>query len=604
MITSISRILALLSPKDRYRAFGLLFFVLVMALLDVAGVASIMPFMAVLSDPEIINENSILREVYDFFEFSDSRSFLFFLGVAVFFTLVFSLAFKTFVMFLQLRFTFLQEYYVAKRLLEGYLNQPYTWFLGRNSSDLGKSILSEITTGVGNGLLPFIQLVSQSVVVLALVTLLIVVDPVLAFSTAIALGACYFLVYKSVNGFMFRVGKERLKANEIRYKVVSEAFGSAKEMKLAGLEKVFLGRFSEPAIVFAKGHSVAQSILQLPRYLIEAIAFGGMILILLFLLDKEGELSSALPIVSLYALAGYRLIPALQSIYTSATSLRYVTTAVDALYEDVSNFQGELNYDQGAEKLDLLSKISLKNVTFRYPKTSIPAIDKVCLEIPVNKTIGIVGQTGSGKTTLVDIILGLLSPQNGSISIDDTIVGSGNLRNWQNQIGYVPQSIYLLDESIIANIAFGVDPEDVDFDAVERASKIANLDEFVKTNLPNGYKTIVGERGVRLSGGQRQRIGIARALYHNPRVLVLDEATSALDNITEKEVMKAVKNLENKITIIMIAHRLSTVKDCDVVHLIDNGCLLASGSFEELQGESEYFRKLASESSKNKIEKS
>ena len=310
---------------------------------------------------------------------------------------------------------------------------------------------------------------------------------------------------------------------------------------------------------------------------------------ILYLISRSGTFIEALPIISLYAFAGYRLMPAIQQIYVSLSQLRYIGGSLDALYEDLISIKS-LNHKKDINPLSLKNNIVLNHIYYHYPNSSRTALKNITLNIPARATVGLVGSTGSGKTTLVDIILGLFEVKQGTLEVDGQVINEQNRRSWQSSIGYVPQQIFLTDDSVAGNIAFGVDYKDIDLEAVEKAAKIANLHEFVISELPLKYKTTIGERGVRLSGGQRQRIGIARALYHNPQVLILDEATSALDNLTEQAVMEAVHNLGGNITIILIAHRLSTVKKCDTIFLLEKGELKEQGTFEELSKVSDHFR--------------
>jgi ABC-type multidrug transport system fused ATPase/permease subunit len=335
-----------------------------------------------------------------------------------------------------------------------------------------------------------------------------------------------------------------------------------------------------------------QVISQLPRYALEAIAFGGMLLVVLYLMSKSGSFVNAMPIIALYAYAGYRLMPALQQIYGAMTQLRFAAPALDALHADLMSLQ-PMHPNPSQEAMAIQQAITLSNVQYRYPNSQQLALKNLSFTISARSIVGFVGATGSGKTTAVDVILGLLEPQEGELKIDGQPITADNRRQWQRAIGYVPQQIYLADDSVAANIALGIPAKDIDQHAVERATKIANLHQFVVNDLPQGYATTVGERGVRLSGGQRQRIGIARALYHNPQVLIFDEATSALDNLTEQAVMEAVHNLGDEITIILIAHRLSTVKACDMIFLLEKGELKAQGTFEELIQANERFRAMA-----------
>ena len=296
--------------------------------------------------------------------------------------------------------------------------------------------------------------------------------------------------------------------------------------------------------------------------------------------------------MALYALVGYRLMPSLQQIYASWATLSYAAPALDALHKDLMSLKTVEPVPKSTAFMPFNQAITLSNIVFTYPKASQPSLKKISLEIRAYSTIGLVGSTGSGKTTTVDLILGLLEPQEGTLELDGQVINSSNRSCWQQSIGYVPQQIYLADDSLAANIAFGVEGNKIDQAAVERSAKIANLHEFVINELPHAYATTVGERGVRLSGGQRQRIGIARALYHNPQVLILDEATSALDNLTEQAVMEAVNNLGHEITIILIAHRLSTVRQCDHIFMLEKGEIKAQGNYEELNTSNQAFQKM------------
>ena len=573
---TFKKILYFLTPQQRKSAGLIIIMTLVMALLDMIGVASILPFIAFLSNPELIETNIILNKMFQIskiFGVDNNQDFLFALGVLVFVLLIISLVFKALTSYIQLRFVKMRQYSISKRLVEGYLNQPYSWFLSRHSADLGKTILSEVDQVVGSGLSPLIELISKSMVTITLIVLLIIVDPKLAITVGFTLSMAYGLVYKLIRNYLNQMGSERVKNNNLRFVSISEAFGAAKEIKVGGLEQIYINRFSVPSKIFAKMQASAAVISSLPRFFLEAIAFGGVLLIILYLMGQTGDFKSILPIVSLYVFAGYRLMPALQQIYVSFTQLTFAGPSIDKLYDDIKNIKPiNLNQDQGI--LSLNKTITLKNINYNYPNTSRTALKNINLTIPAKTTVGLVGASGCGKTTTVDIILGLLEPQKGSLEIDGQAITKKNSRAWQRSIGYVPQHIYLTDDTVAANIAFGVETKDINQSAVEKASKIANLHNFVKNELPKQYQTTIGERGVRLSGGQRQRIGIARALYHKPQVLILDEATSALDNQTEEAVMDAVNSLSKNITIILIAHRLNTVKNCDIIFKLDKGQLL------------------------------
>jgi len=581
---SFKKIFFLLTRQERKRAGLLLIMVIIMALLDMLGVASILPFMAVLTNPNLVETNLILNNMFKFSKtigVENINDFLFALGSLVFILLIVSLAFKALTAYAQVRFVQMREFTIGKRLIEGYLHQPYSWFLNRHSADLGKTILSEVSTIISGGLSPIMESIAKGFVAVTLIILLIIADPKIAFFVGISLIGAYALIYNLIRQYLNKIGNERLKNNQLRYMTVSEAFSAAKEVKIGGLEKIYIKNFSNAAKSFARSQASVQVLGLLPRFTLEAVAFGGILLLILYVISQTGSFSNALPIISLYVFAGYRLMPALQQVYSSLTQISFARPALDKLYEDVRNLDPPIIYNN--QKILLFEKkITLKNIHYSYPNTSRTALKDISLNINAKSTVGFVGATGSGKTTIIDIILGLLEPQRGSLEVDGNILSNQNSKSWQSSIGYVPQHIYLSDDTIAANIAFGVEAKNINQEIVEKVSKIANLHDFIKDELPKQYQTTIGERGVRLSGGQRQRVAIARALYHNPKVLILDEATSALDNQTEQAVMDAVNNLSKDITIILIAHRLNTVKICDVIFKLEKGQLVAQGSFKEL----------------------
>ena len=581
---NFKKLLFLLTPYERKHAGLLLIMIIIMAFLDMIGIASILPFMAVLTNPTLIETNFILNtmfQVSNIFGVESNKQFLFALGVLVFVLLITSLAFKALTTYVQVRFVQMREYSIGKRLVEGYLHQPYSWFLSRNSADLGKAILSEVQQLISNGISPSLELIAKGAVTIAIIILLIIADPKLTLIVGLSLASSYGMIFYFLRKYLNQIGKKRLINNQLRFKSVSEAFGAAKEIKVGGLEQIYVNLFSNSAQNYARTQASVRIVAQLPRFILEAIAFGGILLLILYSMNNSGSFNNALPIVSLYIFAGYRLLPALQTIYSCLTQITFVGPSLDKIYNDIKNIK-PFNENQDEDVLDLNKKIILKDIHYNYPNSSKTVLKDINLSIPSKSTVGVIGTTGSGKTTMVDIILGLLDPQKGSLEIDGKIITKQNLRSWQRSIGYVPQHIYLTDDTVEANIAFGVSCENIKKDLVEKAAKVAFLHEFVVNELPKKYQTIIGERGIRLSGGQRQRIGIARALYHNPKVLILDEATSALDNDTEKAVMEAINNLSKKITIILIAHRLNTVKNCDYIIKLDQGRIASVGKYNDI----------------------
>mgnify|MGYP005625650793 FL=1 len=589
---TLKKLLFLLSAHEKKRAGLLLIMILILSFLDMIGVASIMPFIAVLTNPSLVESNFFLKYMFQasgIFGVESAQEFMFFLGVLLFFILIITLIFRAIVTYIQLRFIFLMERSIGKRLVDGYLHQPYSWFLNRHSADLGKSILSETGKIAGRGLGNLMDLIAKSSVTIAIIILLIIVDPKLAFIVGLTLSAVYVLIYFSVNKYVKKLGEDSLKNNQLRFTAVNEAFGAVKEIKVGGLEQIYINNFSISSKIFALTQAYVSSIAQLPRFFLESIGFGGVLLIILYGMSDTGSFNNALPIISVYVFAGYRLLPALQQMYSCFTQLTYVGPSLDELNNDLRNLQShDGNKDNSI--LAFNKTITLKNIDYNYPNSSIKALKNISIDIPINSKVGLVGATGSGKTTLIDVILGLLEPQDGSLEIDGKLITKLNTRSWQRNIGFVPQHIYLSDDTVAANIAFGIEHKDIDQLAVERASKVASLHEFIINELPKQYQATIGERGIRLSGGQCQRIGIARALYHDPKVLIFDEATSALDGTTEKIVMDAINHLRKDVTIIIIAHRLSTVKKCDKIYVLEKGKIKVQGNFDELINLDNQFR--------------
>jgi ATP-binding cassette, subfamily B, bacterial PglK len=599
----INKIYTLLLPAERHRARFLLLMVLIMAILDTAGVASIAPFMAVISNPEIVSNNVYLSEFYDFFGFSRINNkpinidgFMFLLGVVVFIIMLLSTFFKAWTIYSLERFAQQCNFSLSRQLTSGYLRQTYSWFLNRHSSDIGKAILSEANAVISGALFPLIMVIAYSAVTLSIMILLTIVDPWLALLVSSGLGGIYIATYFFLRKHLSNLGEDRVLANKERFKIIQEGFTGIKDIKIYGLENTLLNRFDDPSLRYAK-HTATQHIIgKMPRFLMEILAFGGMLLVILYLMKYYDGFSEIIPVLALYTFAAYRLMPSLQQVYSQVTTLRFSIPALNILYDDLELLNQsdieELSL-QEAKPLGVNQHISLSDINFQYLGQEAQAINGISLNIPVKTTVGFVGSTGSGKTTIVDIILGLLQPNSGYVMVDNILINSENIRAWQKTIGYVPQQIYLTDDTIAANIAFGHDSNSIDYEAVENAATIANLHEFIIEKLPNGYHTTIGEQGVRLSGGQRQRMGIARALYYNPEVLIFDEATSALDNVTERLVMEAVHRFGQKKTIIIIAHRLSTVQECDCIFVIENGKIEDQGTFNELVERNISFKKMS-----------
>ena len=594
MVTKFKKFLDLLSLTEKKQLCILIFMILVMGFIDMIGVASILPFITVLANPEIIETNFLLLSLYKYLGSPREDIFLVFLGSIVFFILIFSLIFKAIATYLQIKFAMMCEFTISKKFITSYVFQPYVWFLDRHSADLGKNILSETNNVVINIIMPFMVFFSQSVVAIFIFSLLLFINFKLSLIIFFSLGGAYLLIYKMMSKKLNILGQSRLEANEKRFTSVIETFGAIKEVKVGGHENLCIEKFADSAKIFARGQTYAEVIATLPRFMFEALAFGGMLLVILYMMLQSGSFASSIPLISLYAFAGYKLMPSLQFIYRAVSQIKFAEPSLNFLHKDFSNLNKK-NFENKLElkNFRLKKHIHFENVYFNYPSSKNRVLKSINFKINANEKIAFVGPTGSGKTTIIDLILGILSPSSGKILIDKILLDENNLREWQSKIGYVPQNIYLSNDTLAANIAFGVKKEDIDMEQVKKAAKIANLDKFIQNELPNKFNTVAGERGVKLSGGQRQRIGIARALYNRPDILVLDEATSALDTITEKAVMQSIDELKENITVILIAHRLSTIKNTDKIFLLDSGQIKDTGTYDDLVKNNAIFQSMA-----------
>ena len=554
------------------------------ALSEIVGIISFLPFIGVLADPKLVEKNTILNKIYNNISvlgIETINEFTIFLLILFCFLYFLSLIMRVLTIFIQEKFFAYQEYRLGVLVTEHYLQHSYSWFLSRNSSDLGSKILSEVGKSISLAIIPFFQLINSLITVTFLITLLLIVNFKITIIIISVFGCSYILIYFLTKNFLSRAGHTRVELNKARFKSISESFNAIKQIKLSGLENFYLKSFADPSKTYSHHNSLVNLVGQLPRFLLEGIAITSFLLMIFFLAGQK-NLIEILPLLSVYFLVGYRIMPIFQNIYYCISQLRFAGPTINALHSDIKNFQ-RIKINDKNKKISFKETLVLNKINYSYPNDESRIILKnINLTIKANSTVGFIGITGSGKTTLIDLILGLLQAQSGSIEVDGIIINQNNIKDWQNLIGYVPQNIYLSDDSVAANIAFGVENKSIDFGQVEYVAKLANVHKFVIDNLKNQYNTNIGERGVRLSGGERQRIGIARALYHNPSLLILDEATSALDNTTEKIVMDTINNISKNITVIIIAHRLGTVKNCDNLFILENGALKAQGKYKDL----------------------
>ena len=568
MLSSLKQLWQILSPLDKRKVIYVFILVMGMAFIESAGVISIMPFLAVLSNPNVVESNSYLKQLYDFTGAANKQNFILYLGFLSLFVVICSTVFKIVTQYAVNRFASLQRHYFSTRLLKTYLQQNYEFFIQRNSATLAKNILSEVDQLIWTMILPALTLMSYGVVLLSMVGILLLYDPLMAIATAFVLGLFYASIYMLVRKKLTQIGQEFTQANKERYQTCQEALAGIKDVMINNAEHGYIKQFEESSRVFARHIATRETLGQVPLNVIETVGYGCLIGLAMLLVVSGKEVSHILPVLGLYGFAAYRMLPAAQNMYRAISQIKFSEQVLSVLKPEFALEKDELKHIEkdSTQYLKFENSIRLENISFAYPnRIESPILNNFSLEVKKNASLGIVGKSGSGKSTLMDIMLGLLFPQQGKVYIDDVELTADNITQWRDLVGYVPQNIYLADKSIAENIAFGVAKIDIDLKRVEFVARQAQIDDFIQSQLPLGYHTLVGERGVMLSGGQRQRIGIARALYKNPQVLFMDEATSALDTETEQAVNEAIQNLNGKMTMVIIAHRESAVAQCNQI---------------------------------------
>jgi len=596
MLTVIKQLFVLLTDKQLKQFYILQVLVVIMAFTELLGIASIAPFMALVGDISILETNGIFAQLYQMSGLNNPMDFLFYTGVIVLVMLTFSTVVSMFTTWRLSIFGARIGTEIADRLYTYYMQQSWQFHASGSSAQLTKQVSTEAARISSQIVQPLMTMNAKIVLALFISISIVIYDPVIAILGLFIFSLAYFLLYRLVRQKLESNGQELSEVSTQRFRLMNEGFGGIKDVLLLNRSHDFITRFHDSGKVFARAQGTNIAISQVPRYFIELIAFGAMISLVLVLIKvHSGNLGEVLPVLAVYALAAFKLLPALQQIYSSLSQIKGNTAAFEAIREDLEqsfDSQKTSNDTAVSTSVDLKKGIKLSDITFSYPGKERAAVNGVTITIPVNSVIGLVGSSGSGKSTLIDLLLGLLTPQQGSIYVDDVRITVDNKRAWQDLLGFVPQSIFLSEGSVAENIAFGIPAKDISLEQVNKALNLANLTELVE-QLPEGINTKVGERGVQLSGGQRQRIGIARALYHEAEVLVFDEATSALDGITEKTVMDAIHEFSGQKTIIMIAHRLKTVEKCDLIYFMEQGKIIDCGTYQELVARNVKFKEMA-----------
>lgn len=564
MLNSLKQLWQILSPLDRRKVIYVLILVIGMAFIESAGVISIMPFLTVLADPESMQKNMLLKKIYILLDAKSTNQFIVYLGGISLIIVIFSAILKIITQFSLNRFSSLQRHYLSSQLLDIYLKQNYSFFIQRNSADLTKTLLNDVDQVVWGVIKPLLTILSYGLIVVAMIILLIFYDPLMAFTTAGVIITFYTLMFLVVKKFMKKISHEFSKANKERYQSCQEVFGGIKDVMINHAHDYYYERFYKNSRVYARHFASQESLGQIPLHIIETIGYGCLILLAIFLVLQNQNVGIILPVIGLYGVAAYRMLPAAQNIYRAITTYKFSEHILNSVIREFELDSQERKQFINTEAIEFNHRLELVDVSFSYPnRPDKKILENINININKNSSLGITGESGSGKSTLMDIMLGLLQPTSGVLRIDGRIINEGNVQSWQGLVSYVPQFIYLADMTVAENIAFGVPKDRIDFQLIESVAKLAQIDEFIIQNLKDGYNTMIGERGILLSGGQRQRLGIARALYRQPQVIFMDEATSALDAETEKAVNEAIQSLNGKMTMVIIAHRESAVAKCD-----------------------------------------
>jgi ABC-type multidrug transport system fused ATPase/permease subunit len=587
----IRRVLFLARPYGRKKLALVFFLSLAQGIFQVIGVTSIFPFLAVAAYPERIRNSQFGRRFLELLPPMDNRQLLLTAGVIAIAALLLSNAVNLIAEYARTRYAFSFGHWLRVRLLRRIVSQPYGYFLQRNSSELLKKVIGDVSNYVSGVLLPLLDSVARALTAALLLATLFLVHPLIALAAAGGFGAFYLIVFRLLTRKRNEINEALKNSSVGSYREAHQMLSGIKPVKVHRAEEHFLARFSAHSHTAAKMSGQVPIFANSPRYLIEPLAFGGLVVIVMILAARGRNFGDVLPNLGVMALAGYRLLPALQLLYSQLTQLASMRHSLDEVYDEFVAAESDRNISERSDSKNLSrakphawdQTITLDQVSFNYPDGSKPIIDGLSLTIRKNSSVAFIGPTGSGKSTLVDLLLGLHRPTGGCILVDGQPLTPELIPAWQASIGYVPQDIFLIDDTVARNIALGVPETEIDPERLRQVCATAQILNFIEAELPQGFQAKVGERGVRLSGGQRQRVGLARALYHRPSVLILDEATSALDTETEAALIEALRSLSGKLTIVMIAHRLSTVADCRQVFDLGRSAECQNGRTDEGQ---------------------
>jgi ABC-type multidrug transport system fused ATPase/permease subunit len=599
MISDLLELYSFLQSAHKRKLIYIQAFIFFMAIAELVTVFSIVPFMAIVADPTLIETNEIFIFVFNFINapfFEDN--IIFYLGIFV----VIAIFFSTLISIITVWYINIQAqrigYELASSLYLNYMNESWAFHTLNHSSKLTNKIMNEASRLTSHIINPILQINARLVVVVFIAGGLIIASPSVAILSVIIFAVAYLIIFNLIKSKLAKNSKTLTFEQEKRVKLINDGFGGIKDTLILGRQNFFVSQFFDASNKVARAGAINQALSQIPRYALEFLAFTGLVsIVLTFYVINDGNISSILPIVSLFAIGAFKLLPAFQILFSSVSMIQGNISAIHSIKNDLNSASciKEKHLQNSFKKLTFKDSITFKNISFTYPGKNSPALTDINITIPKNHKIALVGPSGSGKSTMIDILLGLIRPSEGMIEVDGVSMNKSTIRDFQNNIGFVPQSTFLSDTTILENIAFGLPIEKINNNSIQECIKLARLDEFIDS-LPDGLDTMIGERGVQISGGQKQRISIARALYNDAELLVFDEATSSLDGNTESKVMNEINNLSHTKTIVLVAHRLSTVKTCDCIYFFDNGRIIDCGTFSELLEKNISFREMAAKS--------
>ena len=559
---------ALLTSANRRQLPVILLLIIIGMLLEMLGIGLIIPVLSLMSDGGGLENNSKLQTILNYFTFSSPAHLLAFSMLILTGIYFIKSVFTIFMLWKENKFIFELHADLSSRLFEKYLFQPWSFYLQRNSAQLINNVVTEVNVFTYDALQSVMVLITDGIVLLGIFVLLFLVRPIGTLIVIFSLGSTAWILPRLTKNYLLQNGIKHQYHEGMRIQHLQQGLGAVKEVKLLGKEHAFIEKYNLHNKAASMAVRSQKTLVAMPRLWLELLAISGLTILVLVLLKEQMEITALLPTLGFFTAAAFRILPSVNRMLVAHQNLKYSQPVISRLYNELQ-MTNEINEPQYITKMPFVKELRIEHISFQYPGSKQQILKNISFVIPYGKSVGFIGKSGAGKTTLFDIILGLLPPSAGRVLVDGIDIRN-NLRGWQAQIGYVPQSIFLTDETLLQNIAFGVPEDKIDNQAVKNAIKLAQLEEFV-SNLPRGIETVIGERGVRLSGGQRQKIGIARALYHNPSVLLFDEAVNALDVATEKSVMETIYSLRGDKTILIISHRETSVDHCDLIYKIENG---------------------------------